>query len=152
MTEEQRKISFYNFKKAVNHFKHTGEWFEHCILHHKDPSWKDSDTERYIQWNPEDLIVMSKEEHCALHSHLRGISEETKRKISESLKGKPSGMLGKHHSEESKEKIRTNNTGKKRSTETCERISKSKLGVKHSVESWNKGKHWKLIDGKRLYY
>ena len=50
--------------------------------------------------------------------------EETKRKISESHKGKTSWNKGKHFS-----------------PETCKKISESK-----------KGKHWKLIDGKRVYY
>ena len=52
------------------------------------------------------------------------MSEEAKRKISESLKGKPSPMKGKHLSEEDKKKL---------------------------SEYW-KGNHWKLVDGKRIWY
>lgn len=40
------------------------------------------------------------------------LSEETKRKISESHKGKRSGMLGKKHTEETKNKISKNRIGK----------------------------------------
>lgn len=51
-------------------------------------------------------------------------SEETRRKISEALKGKPSSRKGSHHSEEAKEKNRQKHIGK---------------------PTWNKGKkvgHW----------
>ena len=51
------------------------------------------------------------------------LSEETKRKHSEASRGK-APMLGKHHSEETKQKISEANTGK----------------------------HWKLVDGKRVWY
>ena len=51
-------------------------------------------------------------------------SEETKRKISETNKGNPGPWEGKQLSEETKRKI----------------------------SEAHKGKHWKLIDGKRVYY
>ena len=51
-------------------------------------------------------------------------SEETKRKISEANKGNPGPWEGKQLSEETKKKI----------------------------SEAHKGKHWKLIDGKRVYY
>lgn len=50
------------------------------------------------------------------------VSEDTKRKISESLKGR-------HLSEEHKRKIRESNIGQKRSKETRENIGKSKRGI-----------------------
>ena len=53
------------------------------------------------------------------------------KKVSETMKGKPSWMKGKHMSEETKNKI----------SETM----KGKIGS-------CKGKHWKLVDGKRVYY
>ena len=58
-------------------------------------------------------------------------SEESKKKMSESHKGRISGMKGKHHSKE-----------------TCIKISESHKGKPSNT----KGKHWKLIDGKRVYY
>ena len=51
-------------------------------------------------------------------------SEEHKKKLSEAHKGKSTWNKGKHHSEETKRKI---------------------------SES-NKGKHWKVVDGKRVWY
>ena len=74
-------------------------------------------------------------------------SEETKRKISESNKGKPSSMLNRKMSEESKIKMREAKLGKKRSDEVKLKISETKklttptgqghhrYGKKHSDET-----------------
>lgn len=84
LTKEQNKISNENYKKAAKYFNlQKGQ-----CLHHKDPSWRYNDIERYIQWNVEDLIPMNKIEHLAFHS-----------------KGELNGFYGKHHNEESKLKI-----------------------------------------------
>ena len=56
-------------------------------------------------------------------------SEETKKKLSESLKGRTSGFKGKQHSEDVKQRLRDVNTGKKLSKEAKEKLSK-----------WSKGK------------
>ena len=97
-------------------------------------------------------------------------SEETKRKISESLKGKKlseehkrkiseshKGMLGKHHTEETRRKLSDShkgqiawNKGKKHSEEYKRKLSESmkgKIGRPHSEETkrkiseLNKGRH-----------
>lgn len=52
----------------------------------------------------------------------RSRDPEIGRKISEALKGKPSGTKGKHFTEEHKEKIRQSNLGQKRSDQTRERL------------------------------
>ena len=69
------------------------------------------------------------------------LSDETKRKISEARKGRSSWIKGKHHSEEVKRKMSEVHKGKKLLEETKRKISKS-----------IKGKHWKLVDGKRVFY
>ena len=53
--------------------------------------------------------------HKGINIWMKGktLSEETKKKISESLKGRPSGMLGKKHSEESKKKMSESRKGEK---------------------------------------
>ena len=68
------------------------------------------------------------------------LSEETKRKISESEKGKKiskesiqkaiESRKGYRHSEETKEKIRNSNLGKNVSDETKKKMSESKKGIK----------------------
>ena len=104
-------------------------------------------------------------------------SEETKKKISESQKGK--NNYGKHFSEEHRIKISNALKGKKVSQETKDKLSKALLGRKRSEEviknfsekmkghitsdetrrkisEANKGKvkgrHWKLINGIRVWY
>ena len=106
-------------------------------------------------------------------------SEETRRKISKKMKGKPANNKGKHHTEETKRKISEAHKGKCLSEEHRKKLSESTKGRlvwnkdKHWSEetkrkiseankgrqAWNKegpgpnkGKHWKLIDGKRVYY
>ena len=89
-------------------------------------------------------------------------SEEHKKKIAESLKGENNPMYGKHPSEEAKKKISKANKGKKRSDEAKKKMSKAKKGHQVSSETRNKiaeskkgkykGRHWKLVDGKRFWY
>ena len=82
------------------------------------------------------------------------ISEEQKRKISEANKGK-------HLSEEHKRKISNVQKGKHLSEETKIKISNTLKGAKrkpHSEEAkikmkgLKKGKHWKIENGKRIWY
>lgn len=96
-------------------------------------------------------------------------SEETKQKLSESHKGnhpseetrqKMSEMRkGKKHSEEWARKISEAQKGRKLSEEHRRKLSEAKKGKtpwnkgkKGSQQAWNKGKHWKLVDGKQVYY
>lgn len=92
-------------------------------------------------------------------------SEESKRKISETKKGN-NYALGCHRSEETRKKLSESHKGKKLSDETKKKMSESRKGKKHSEEAKRKmseackgrtppsqkGKHWKLVDGKRVYY
>lgn len=71
----------------------------------------------------------------------RKFSEEHKKKISESLKGKKNPLYGKHPSEEAKKKMSEAKKGHQVSEETKKKISE-----------YRKGKHWKLVDGKRVWY
>lgn len=182
MTKEQRRISKINHDKAEQYFiehglmpakeNRTCKW----VLHHIDPSWKYNDIERYIQWNVEDLVPMTHSEHISLHKKgvpigftvwnkgLTGIggykiSEEGRKNISESKKGeknpmygKTGTMLGKHHSDEARKKMREAkkdfvpwNKGKK-----CEQFAGENNGM--FGKSALKGRHWKLVDGKHVYY
>lgn len=91
-----------------------------------------------------ELIFLSHNQHTALH--MKGQpkpkpSEETRRKMSESMKGRVPGMLNKHHSEETRRRIAEARKGKPRSEETRKKIAEAR-----------KGKHWKLVDGKRVWY
>ena len=91
------------------------------------------------------------------------LSEEHKRKISEYRKGKPSCMKGKCHTKETKKKMSESwKYGKHFTEETKRNMSEAHKG-KHlseetkkkkseSMKGKHKGKHWKLVDGKRVWY
>ena len=107
------------------------------------------------------------------------LSEEHKRKISEANRGRIPWNKGKHWQNETKMKISkkrkgqpANNKGKPMLEETKRKISEALKGAHLTEEhkkklseaargrmAWNKGKsgpckgkHWKLVDGKRVYY
>jgi len=61
----------------------------------------------------------------------RKLSDEHKAQISAKCKGKPSWIKGKHHSEETRMKIRTTMTGVKKSKEHAINIGKTKIGNKY---------------------
>lgn len=107
------------------------------------------------------------------HGHCK-LSEEHKRNISESLKGKghqvseetklklSKANKGKIFSEETKRKLSEANKGKKRSDETKRKMSEARKGKPKSEEhkeklseackGQHKGKTWKLVDGKRVWF
>ena len=78
----------------------------------------------------------------------RVCSDKTKQKISEANKGHPGYWLGKHHSEEIRKKISESERGKHLSEETKRNISKGCIGKPKNRQV----SHWKLVDGKRVYY
>ena len=97
----------------------------------------------------------------------RGIvfTAEHRKKISETLKGQPGTFTGKHHSEETKSKLsviaknRATNpmSGKHHSEDTKNKIRQKLTGQKRTDAFKEKdrkifkGKHWKVIDGKRTW-
>lgn len=136
-----------NYVRAKEYFNLPEGW----VLHHKDPSWKTEDPERYNEWRIEDLVPMSKGDHQRLHIALavengdtakygrpcddetrerlryyasQPKSEETKRKMSEANKGKPHPW----------------NTGHPQSEDTRQKIS-DKLKGKPATRG-SKGMHW----------
>jgi hypothetical protein len=60
----------------------------------------------------------------------RIISQQTRRKLSAALKGRPSLMKGKHHSVESKTRIAYMNFGKTHTDETKKKLSVLMKGEK----------------------
>ena len=62
--------------------------------------------------NPNNLTVISREEHMSLHHKGKVVSESTREKLSKTHKGRPSTFKGKHHSEESRRKLSESNRGK----------------------------------------
>ena len=109
-----------------------------------------------------ELIFLTKSEHMRLHHLDKPLSEDTRKKMSESRKDKPSGMNGKHHSAEARKKMSESKKGKPSgmkgkhlSEETRKKISDSKNGKYLSEETrkkmseanmgknrWTKGTQW----------
>ena len=58
-----------NYYKAWRTFYPEGNG--HCkpgyVLHHKDPELRHKDIDRYLEWRPEDLVMMTKSDHTKLH-------------------------------------------------------------------------------------
>lgn len=112
MTKEQEKISRRNRRKARVYFGISGD--RKLVLHHINPEWKHTDIERYIQWNPEDLQVMTISEHTSFHK--KGVQHDYY------------AFLGKHHSEDTKQRISESRKGIKFSEEHKEILRQKKLG------------------------
>lgn len=72
------------------------------------------------------------------------ISEETKRKISDAMKGRKQYEM----TDVTKKKMSEAHKGRKMSDEHKKKMSEAMKGKSQH----NKGKHWKVIDGKRVWY
>lgn len=101
-----------------------------------------------------ELIFVTHKEHTSLHMKGKQLSDETKQKMSESKKGKK-------RSDETRQKMSEAQKGSARAKEHRRKLHESKKGKKHSEETkrkiseamkGKKGKHWKLVEGKRVYY
>jgi len=53
------------------------------VLHHKDPSLRKNDPERYKQWRIEDLQPMTRADHTQLHWTFKEEARLRRQKISE---------------------------------------------------------------------
>ena len=139
LTKEQRKI--------YNHCRHSAlKYFnvqKGYVLHHKDDTLMLTNINRYIEWRPEDLVVMTLSEHSKLHNTGLVRSEETREKMSKAKKGIQT-WLGKHHSEETKKKISKANKGRQLTEEQKKAVSMANkgnqnwLGKHHSEEAKQK--------------
>ncbi len=111
--------------------------------------------------------------HRLLKGHFSGLhhTEETKKKLSKCRKGKPSAT-GWKHTDEAKKKMSEKNkgrqgfwNGKKMSEEHRTKLSESHKGIIRSEEtkkkmsishkgkhSTAKGKSWKIVNGKRVWF
>ena len=85
-------------------------------------------------------FTISDETKIKMSEKMKGkkLSVETRKKLSETHKGKTTWMKGKHHSQESKQKISEAHRGKKLSDEHKRKMSEAQKGKKHSKEAKNK--------------
>ena len=140
-------------------------------LHHRREISENKSRKQLIAENlyygrpPEELIFIEHGEHIRLHKEGTNLSAETRKKMSEALKGKQNA-LGHHCSEETRRKI--SNAKKNMSAETRKKMSEAKKGKNLSVETRKRmseakkgifageknpmfGKHWHLENGRRIW-
>ena len=91
----------------------------------------------YYDRPPKELIFMTSSDHICLNN----LNKERRRHISESLKGRIISEEWKNKISESLKGHPGANRNKKLSEETKNKMSEAL-----------KGKHWKLVDGKRVWY
>ena len=148
-----------NYENAIN--DKTQTW--HCH-HRRETIFSKSDLieiGEYYNRPACELIFLTPLEHNRLHHLGKHHSAETRKKMSEALKGEKCYIFGKHLSEDTRKKISEakkgeNNPmfGKHRLAETCKKIAEAHIGKHHSVEtrkkmseshkgkpSWMKDKH-----------
>lgn len=58
------------WKEARKYFGIDGDTSK--VMHHKDKTLRHTDLKRYLEWRPEDLVVMDRGEHT--RGHCKGIS------------------------------------------------------------------------------
>ena len=105
----------------------------------------------YYNRRPEELIFIKKSEH---NGNTR-IHIEKRRDLEKPKHTKP-------HTKETRELISKKRKGHKLSEETKEKMSLSRIGhpvsddtrkkLKESNKNTHKGQHWKVVDGKRVWY
>ena len=118
-----RKNGYMFFKKMDVHKiqAHTNYGYKKDYdIHHID--------ENKMNNSLSNLVYLTKSEHTTLHKKGKTLSEDTKRKISESERGRTSPMKGKILSEEAKKKISKVLTGRTLSSETKQKLSEATKG------------------------
>ena len=93
-----------------------------------------------------ELIFLTHSEHLRLHHLGKHPSEESRKKMSEAHKGKPSWMKDKHHTEETRKKMSQATKGKHHSEETRKKISDALNGENHPMF----GKHHSAETRKKM--
>lgn len=132
--------------KIENYDKAIADQTETWICHHRlgltlDGEFAHSKDElkrlgMYLDRPYFELQFLPPSEHRRLHSTNR--SDETRRKIAEAQKGKPSPMKGKTHSDETKRKMSEAKKGKPHSAEHVRKIAESNKGQTRSDETRQK--------------
>lgn len=117
LTPEQQRINMNNRNRLWRNICGNSKGIPGMVAHHKDQTLIYRDPDRYIQWNPIDIELMSKADHIRLH------------------------RIGKRHSQESKEQMSRAHMNRPFTEEHKRRLSES-----HKLY-WINKKRKELIDG-----
>lgn len=121
--EHYTEIENYELAKADN--------FKGWVCHHRNgeyfsKDWLVKNNMYFNRKDPHEFKFMTLAEHNRVHWTGRKHTNESRQKMAEARKGKPSPNKGKHLSDETRKKMSEHNAAK--------------------------GKHWKLVNGTRIYY
>ena len=147
-----------NYDKAVNDEIQIWDCHHRLETHNSDGERRPIDLSMkelevlgmYYNRPADELVFLAHAEHMSLHHKGKPKSEEYRKEKSEAYKGRKFG----HCSEETRKKLSEAMKGNKiwegrhHSEETRKKISEAKKGKPSNA----KGRHWKLVDGKRVYY
>ena len=136
-----------DISKIENYDKAIADTTQTWVCHHRTEIWWNCtaqdliDNECYYHRKACELIFLTPAEHTRLHNQGKRVTDETRRKMSESLKGEKNPFYGKHHSEEARRKMSEAkkgksawNKGRTASIATRRKLSESHKGKKLSEE------------------
>ena len=151
----ERKVKKYckeDISKIKNYDKAIADTTQTWVCHHMTETWwnctqKDLiENECYYNRKACELIFLTRSEHNRLHNKGKHLYEDTRRKMSESLKGRHAWNKGKNHNEETCKKIAeamkgkpSYMKGKKHSAVSLRKMSESHKGRRTKGAS---GMHW----------
>lgn len=127
LSKEQQTINSHNKYLAWKYFYPEGKGKNKpgYVLHHIDDTLRHNDIERYIEWNVEDLMMITKAEHMSLHMKGKTLSNKHKVKLSENH---AHYWAGKTRSPEDRRKMSEAHKGKTLSDEHRAKLSDAKKG------------------------
>ena len=155
MISKTVRIFCKDFTKIENYEKAVNDKNKLWVCHHRmEEVFSSVELKRagwYYNRKPEELIFIRKSEHNRnpkLHIEVRKTLEKFRH--------------NKPHTKETKELISKKCKGLKLSKETRNKMSLSKIGhfvsdetrkkIKEANKNTHKGQHWKVVDGKRVWY
>lgn len=113
---------------------------------------------RYYNCPANELIFIRRSEHTRLHSTGREYSQETRKKLSDSAYK----QWERQNRNEIGNKISNSLKGRKQSEEQIRNAALARTGLRRSEEykklqsirmkGNHKGQHWKVVDGRRVWY
>lgn len=149
---EDAKCFCTDYTKIENYEEAISDKTQTWDCHHRNERFYSSqelkDLGLYYDCPPCELIFLKVPEHKKQYHKGAQHTEDWNEKISKSMKGKQTWWKGKHHSEEAKKKIGEKSKNRKHTESSRKKMSESaKKRASNTL-----GKHWKLIDGKHVYY
>lgn len=143
-----RQLCCDDFSLIENYEQAKADDFKDWDCHHRLETHNSNGERRFVNITPEELealdmyfhrpanelIFLRHGEHKSLH--MKGYT-----------KGKSNSFYGRHHSNETKRKT----SASLRSSTKFKEAMRS-LECRKKKSEANKGKHWKLVDGKRVWY